>query len=273
METQLKTSENKRKGGSNNPIIFHDYDGFVAKFTDKPKTTDDCYTPKDVYEAVLEYVSTVVDLKDKLVLRPFYPGGDYENAEYPDNGIVVDNPPFSIFSKIVKFYSENNIPFFLFAPGMTVMSVVKYCTAVITNTQITFHNKATVRINFASNLYGNDIAATTAPTLMKLIKEKTSQNIKANLSKFAYPPQLVSVSDLQTICNGGIEFQIKRSECVAVRKVGGRNLFGDNLLVGDALGRQKKAAKEAAKKAAKEAAKSIIPVMLTEREMQIVKQL
>lgn len=30
---------------------FNDYEGFVAKFQPK-KTTDDCYTPPAVYEAV-----------------------------------------------------------------------------------------------------------------------------------------------------------------------------------------------------------------------------
>ena len=30
---------------SGNPIVFRDYASFVAKFTDTPKTTDDCYTP------------------------------------------------------------------------------------------------------------------------------------------------------------------------------------------------------------------------------------
>ena len=35
----------RRKGGSQNPIVFHDYESFVAKFQDKEKTTDDCYTP------------------------------------------------------------------------------------------------------------------------------------------------------------------------------------------------------------------------------------
>jgi hypothetical protein len=28
-----------RNGGSGNPIVFHDYESFVAKFTDNPKTT------------------------------------------------------------------------------------------------------------------------------------------------------------------------------------------------------------------------------------------
>lgn len=110
----------KRTGGSNNPIVFNDYESFVAKFTDKAKTTDDCYTPQDVYEAVVEYVKSIHDMTGKLILRPFFPGGDYENAEYPENGVVIDNPPFSIFTKICRWYSEKNIPFFLFGPGLTI---------------------------------------------------------------------------------------------------------------------------------------------------------
>ena len=33
------------KGGSQNPIVFHDYESYIAKFQDKEKTTDDTYTP------------------------------------------------------------------------------------------------------------------------------------------------------------------------------------------------------------------------------------
>ena len=69
------------KGGSQNPIVFHDYESYVAKFWEGPKTTDDTYTPKDVYKAVLQYVGEVYDMTGKQVLRPFYPCGDYENAE------------------------------------------------------------------------------------------------------------------------------------------------------------------------------------------------
>ena len=33
------------KGGSQNPIVFHDYESYIAKFQEKEKTTDDTYTP------------------------------------------------------------------------------------------------------------------------------------------------------------------------------------------------------------------------------------
>lgn len=131
--------------GSQNPIIFNDYESYVAKFADQAKTTDDTYTPRDVYEAVLTYVRSVYDMTDKVVLRPFYPGGGYENAEYPENGVVIDNPPFSLFVPIVEFYTVRNVPFFIFGSGLTITNCCRYCTAVIIAEQITFENGAKIK--------------------------------------------------------------------------------------------------------------------------------
>ena len=55
---------------------LEDYEAFVEKF--KPKlTTDDCFTPPAVYDAVLEWVRDKYDLGDAPIIRPFRPGGDY----------------------------------------------------------------------------------------------------------------------------------------------------------------------------------------------------
>lgn len=196
-------------GGSRNPIIFHDYDSFVAKFRDNPKTTDDTFTPKDVYESVLYYISSNVDMNGKLILRPFYPGGDYMNADYPDNGIVIDNPPFSIFMEIIRFYTKKNIPFFLFGQGKTIMGCIRYCTAIIVETSITYDNGAKIYTNFASNLFGNT-AAMTAPLLNNLIRSCASQNKKAHLPSYKYPDELLSFSQLQTICRNGYDYRVKK---------------------------------------------------------------
>lgn len=192
----------KATGGSSNPIIFHDYESYVAKFQEKEKTTDDTYTPRDVYEAVVKYVGEVYDMTGKQILRPFFPGGDYEHAEYPEDGVVIDNPPFSMFAKICRFYSARKIPFFIFGPGLTIATCCKYCTAVVIGTNIIFENKANVRCNFASNLFG-DTVIMTAPRLSELIKACPSQNIKVNMPSYKYPEELLSVSDLQTIASGG----------------------------------------------------------------------
>ena len=79
---------------------FYDYDGFVEKFKPK-KTIDDCYTPPEVYDIVLKHVREKYNIADDVpIVRPFYPGGDYENYDYPEGCVVVDNPPFSIFATL-----------------------------------------------------------------------------------------------------------------------------------------------------------------------------
>ena len=52
-----------------------DYEGFVEKFKLK-KTTDDCYTPDDVYSVVKRHVLDKYfggRHENTRVLRPFYP--------------------------------------------------------------------------------------------------------------------------------------------------------------------------------------------------------
>lgn len=260
-ETRPQAKRPKRSGGSQNPIVFRDYESYVAKFRDTPRTTDDTFTPRDVYEAVVDYVRSVYDMKDKVILRPFYPGGDYENAEYPENGVVIDNPPFSMFTRICKFYVARGIPFFLFGPGMTIGSIFGICTAVFIGEGITFDNKANVRCNFASSLFG-DVIAMTAPALDQAIRRCKSQNQKVNLPTYVYPPELLSVSDMQTIARGGIAFSVTRREAIVVKSLdnhpkGKGALFGDHLLTA----------------AAKAAAKAAVHIRLSEREQRIVSKL
>lgn len=177
-------------------------------------------------------------------------------------GAATSSPPFSIFSKICKFYTARHIPFFLFGPGMTIATVSTYATAVIINTGLVFENGANVRVNFASSLFPG-VALMTAPRLNDLIKACPSQNQKKELSIYETPDELLSVSDLQTICNGGIDFVVRRSECVRVRsldlhpKRGG--LFGDHFLIAQAQAKAK--------------AKRAIHIPLSEREQRIVERL
>ena len=249
-------------GGSKNPIVFHDYESYVAKFQNKEKTTDDTYTPKDIYEAVLDYVRSIYPMEGKEVLRPFYPGGDYEHAEYPEDGVVIDNPPFSMFTKICKFYSENEIPFFIFGPGLTIFSCLKYCSAVIIAPNIKFSNGAIVRCNFATNLLG-DVLVTISPGLSEAIAACPSQNHNVNLPRYCYPKEVLSCSQLQTMAKGNIPFSIHRDEAVIVRNLDNhpkKCLFGNHLLISEAA-------------AVKAAAVKAIPIPLSDREKRIISNL
>lgn len=261
----------RASGGSGNPIIFRDYESYIAKFADKEKTTDDTFTPPDVYDAVVKYVSSIYDMEGKVILRPFYPGGDYENAEYPENGVVIDNPPFSLFTKICAFYTAHNIPFFIFGPGLFITNACKFCTAIIINNSITFENGAQVPCNFASNLFG-DTLVMTAPVLNRLIGNCESQRKKA-ASKAVYtykwPMELLSVSDLSIFAREGIDFSVQRDEGLFVRTLDNfprtSGFFGPHILISEAKAMEKE---ECERKAHRN-----VPVPLSPREQKIVERL
>lgn len=231
---------------------FEDYDGFVEKFKPK-KTTDDCYTPTDVYAAILSWLKTQVDLSGKTICRPFYPGGDFENYPYKPTDVVVDNPPFSIISAIRRFYQQNGIPYFLFAPHLTIFSTrATSDTSIITSSNITYENGANVNTSFVSNLFG-DIRIMSAPTLHEAIDSVQKGRNKKKKIKLKYPPELVTSSRIASLALYGVEFKIMGDECFQVRELDAQKLFkkgiyGSGYLVSERIAEEIKAAEQRAKK-------------------------
>ena len=74
--------------------IHEDYEAFIAKFSKKAThklTTDDCCTPVEIYDTVVGWVNKNIlntQVGGVKVLRPFYPGGDYQVEEYDENTVV-----------------------------------------------------------------------------------------------------------------------------------------------------------------------------------------
>lgn len=210
------------------------YEEFVAKFNkEKPKTTDDCYTPREIYEVVLDWAHEKLNIGDRPIVRPFYPGGDFENYDYPENCVVVDNPPFSIFAKILKFYNERGIDFFLFAPFLT--SIREGVTLVCTYTTITYHNGALVKTAFVTNMMGN-LLCVTAPDLSRKIKETQRKHKNTPpKKKYSYPRNVLRASMLESIARRGIQFSVSSEEGsilpVVTTKKGGE--FGASIILCD----------------------------------------
>ena len=129
-----------------------EYQEFLEKFKLK-KTTDDCYTPAPVYDAVVRYVEETYGVSRDRFVRPFYPGGDYVSEKYPEGCVVVDNPPFSIMSEILRFYDSRGIKFFLFAPTLTLFSSSSNtCTALPCGNAVIYENGASVNTSFLTNM-------------------------------------------------------------------------------------------------------------------------
>lgn len=75
--------------GVRKKVAHDDYEDFVEKFVPK-KTTDDCYTPPLVYDAVADYVAKRYGLDKSNFVRPFWPGADYTQYDYRPKDVVLD---------------------------------------------------------------------------------------------------------------------------------------------------------------------------------------
>lgn len=269
-----------------NQIGFEDvnpeYAAFVEKFKPR-KTTDDCYTPEPIFGVVKEYVMERYGIKAEDILRPFWPGEDYRRRDYPKDCCVVDNPPFSIITQIVKDYLAHDIRFFLFAPYLTNLSIGKDRVAhIITATDVTYENGARVATSFVTNLEPN-VAARTEPALARRIKEANDENIKGKMGKgnlpiYEFPAQLITSAQLGYMAKHGVEYTIKQKDALFVRNLDNmrakkKGIFGSGLLLSERATAARIAAdQEAAEKAAAEKAAAHV-WELSDREWEIVRQL
>ena len=272
-EEEIRFSQEKPK----KPDLFSNYDAFVEKFEPK-KTTDDCYTPEPVFQIVLDYVRSRCNIEGLEIVRPFYPGGDYEAIDYPDNCVVIDNPPFSIISKIARFYIENKVRFFLFAPHLTLFSSDIDCTCIVAGCDIEYENGAVIKTSFLSNIFG-DLKIFAEPELFQKVKALSK---KVNLPKYEYPANVLTVSQLSWIVERGIHFEAKKSSVKHCRglesqKAHGKAIFGSGFLISEKAAAEKAAAeKAAAEKAAEKAAaekENIITWEISQKEWQIIQTL
>lgn len=261
IETIAPSARKREKG------LFDDYEGFVEKFEAK-KTTDDCYTPVEVYNEVLAWVREQCDLEGCRIVRPFYPGGDYEMEDYQPGDVVVDNPPFSIITKIVQWYQKKGIRFFLFGPHLTIFQPGKYCTTVLTKAEITYANGAVVSTSFVSNMLG-DWGIIGAGDLTERLARLQP---KVGLPKYEYPANVISAAMLGKYLKCGITFRIKRDEMeyhatLDAQRQHGKGIFGGGYLVSDRVAEELKRVAEE-----KERARTVV-FPLSEREREIVERL
>lgn len=234
-----------------------EYIAFVNKF--KPKrTTDDCYTPPLVYETIKDWACREYRIDPEKIVRPFWPGGDYQAFEYPEGCVVLDNPPFSILSKICKWYLDRNIPFFLFAPSLTAFSgrsLFGRICSIICDAEIVYENGAVVRTAFVTNM-GGDVVARTAPELGKLVNQAV-RTLRAetarHVPKYEYPDHVVTAALMQRYSRYGVEWEIRREDCVPIgaldhQRTHGKAIFGGGLLLSDKAAAERAAAERAAAK-------------------------
>jgi hypothetical protein len=256
-----------------------EYQEFLEKFEAK-KTTDDCYTPDNIYGVVKKWCIERYGLKGKRIIRPFYPGGDYQKEDYSGDSIVLDNPPFSIISEICEWYTERNIPFFMFAPALTLLGIARgTMNYVACCVSVTYANGANVSTSFVTNLGNKKIVA--SAELRELIEEANKENLRKmhkELPKYSYPDEVLTATMLGYMAAHGTSLEIEAKDVHFIRaldsqKESGKGLFGSGFLLSEKATSEKAAAeKAAAEKAAAEKVDTNI-WELSDREREIVKSL
>lgn len=215
-----------------------EYQEFVKKFEAK-KTTDDCYTPELVYNAVADWVANEYAVNKANFVRPFYPGGDYQREKYKATDIVVDNPPFSILSQILQWYNEHGIRYFLFAPHLTLFGTAKdKATTLCIDVTVTYANGANVSTSFVTNMEDADILFKSSPTLYKAVNDANIENLRQNkieLPRYNYPSSVILTPAVARFSKCGIGFECRKTDAVFIRELDAQKEYGKALFGGGYL--------------------------------------
>ena len=186
-------------------------------------SADECYTPPDVYDTVLDYAVERYHLQGKHIVRPFIPGGDYQKYVYDKNDVVIDNPPFSITTKIVNGYIDHNIPFFLFINGLYGVSLSRglpgKATVIATNASVSFYHKAgvkNIKLGFVTNLEPKNIIVRGDATLTNRLNGLLT---KKSFKRYHYPENFLKNNDILSALQRNVELKLTTDNC----------LFEDNL--------------------------------------------
>ena len=246
-----------------------DYKEFLDKFEAK-KTTDDCYTPDNIYEAVADWCASEYGVDKSRFVRPFFPGGDYQHHKYPKDCVVVDNPPFSILAEILAFYSERGIRFLLFAPALTLFSGRNLdLTYLPVGASVTYENGANVSTSFITNM--DSVTIRSVPELYAAVEAANDENLKAMhkaLPKYSYPDHVVTAAMVQKYSKYGVEWVLPKGKGVRIagldsQKDEDKAIFGGGYLISDKVAKERAAAERAA----------ATQWRLSDRELEIIRGL
>lgn len=260
-----------------------DYKDFIDKF--KPKlTTDDCYTPPAVFDAVESWVRKTYNISPKTKnMRPFKPGGDYKAEDYSGDVVVIDNPPFSIEADIMRYYLDKGVKFFMFAPALTLFSPLngdERITRVVAFASIKYENGASVRTGFITNMEPGTAIRTSA-SLTKAINDAQPDESK-ELGKYRRPRNVKIASDFVKGNTIGAENAFTFEQVRFVRNIDamkriGKGLYGCGVLVSDdiadTIDREYNESMEQSRKAEAARLASGYELKLSEREQAIVDKL
>ena len=160
---------------------------------------------------------------------------------------MIDNPPFSILSEICEWYTERNIPYFMFCQSLTAFSAMQgRANYIISGVTITYKNGAKVNTSFITNL--GDVKISNAPDLYATLKKENDINSQTKtgfMPTYIYPPEVLTATMLHALGHRGIKFELQEKEVQFVRgldaqKEEGKAIYGAGFLISRAQQSKKK---------------------------------
>ena len=171
--------------------------------------------------------------------------------------MVIDNPPFSIMTKVVKFYEERGIDYFLFAPHLTNLGIRAAHSHICVGVSVTYENGAVVNTSFVAS---RGPLIRSAPDLYRILDEANAANIKAKKAPprpvYTYPDNVMTSSSVALFSKYGIEYREDIGVFVRAmdaQREAGKGIFGAGYIVPEEAARK---AQEAARKAQEAARKA-----------------
>lgn len=160
-------------------------------------------------------------------------------------------------AKIVKFYAEHNIDYFLFAPNLTCIGIREAKSHICVGVTVTYDNGAKVSTSFVAS---KGPLIRSAPDLYRILDEANAANIKAKkappLPVYTYPDNVLTSSAVALFSKYGIEYREDIGVFVRamdVQREVGKSIFGGGYIVPEEAARK---AQEAARKAQEAARKA-----------------
>lgn len=190
---------------------------------------------------------------------------------------MIDNPPFSILSKICKWYIEKNIKFFLFAPRLTLFSNNLDVTYIIDGAPpIVYENGAKVSTSFITNL--DTCRIRSASGLRQAITKAQGESKPKGLPSYVYPDNVITSSSLEALAKYDIEFRFAKDEVhftrsLDMQKSFEKAIFGAGFLISDKKAEELREAKQTETKKILGNTEAKIHWELSEREKKIIKNL
>ena len=191
--------------------------------------------------------------------------------------MVIDNTPFSILSKICKWYIEKNIKFFLFAPRLTLFSNNLDVTYIIDGApSIVYENGARVNTSFITNL--DTCRIRSANGLKQAITKAQEESKPKGLPSYEYPDNIITSSSLEAFAKQDIEFRFEKDEVYFTRSLDmqksfKKTLFGAGFLISDKKAEELRDSKQMATRKTFGNTEAKIRWELSDREKEIIKNL